>query len=229
MLAKYKDISTLSKKVSVDGSERIPVSKNEYVTIEQINSDIPALTWKVADGMLWVKPAGDLDAPILKHCLVGILHYKNAGYRYVRDSVTNQIRHRPSNQGYKLVQDSSSGGSITWTSVRIDPHPYDLEAAALHGGWMPVISVENLFARWVEKKNSAAATGGKSYVIHRGSKATEKLDFGPDESGKTRQKATIYCGVVLFIPGTIRAEGPRSYFKVFEANYGVDSPSVGHL
>lgn len=119
---------------------------------------IPALSWKVQDGMLCVKPATDLMNPILERCSVGILHYKNARKRYQEDQ-TGRRQKRPKNSGFKLVQDTFARGELAWTAVRINPVPFDLTADR-HTGWMPVISVRNLFERWVTTIPDPKYSGG---------------------------------------------------------------------
>lgn len=109
---------------------------------------VPAVTWKVQGGMLCVKPATDLKNPILKQCFVGILHYKNAKKRYRRNPQTGQTQNRPLNAGFKLVQDSFSRDEVNWTSVRINPVPFDATKVNA-AGWMPIISVADLLERWV--------------------------------------------------------------------------------
>jgi hypothetical protein len=106
---------------------------------------VPALRWKVQGGMLYVKPATDPADPILKRCSVGILHYKNAR---VRKSSAAKLR--PTSSGFKLVQDRFSRDELSWTSTRIDPIPFESDKAD-KSGWLPVISVEALFGRWVTR------------------------------------------------------------------------------
>ena len=138
---------------------------------------VPAVTWKVQGGMLCVKPATDLKNPILKQCFVGILHYKNAKKRYRRNPQTGQTQNRPLNAGFKLVQDSFSRDEVNWTSVRINPVPFDateiigIQPAAFTfvasngtkvnaAGWMPIISVADLLERWVVRSADPVFVGG---------------------------------------------------------------------
>lgn len=120
---------------------------------------VPAVTWKVQGGMLCVKPATDLKNPILKQCFVGILHYKNAKKRYRRNPQTGQTQNRPLNAGFKLVQDSFSRGEVNWTSVRINPVPFDATKVNA-AGWMPIISVADLLERWVVRIADPVFVGG---------------------------------------------------------------------
>lgn len=120
--------------------------------------EIPAVTWKVQRGMLCIKPATDLKNPILKRCMIGILHYKHAKKRYRRLQGGGQ-EFRPRNAGYKLVQDSFAREEITWTSVRINPIPFDATKANA-AGWVPVISVADLFQRWVTSVPDSDFVGG---------------------------------------------------------------------
>lgn len=121
--------------------------------------EIPAVTWKVQAGILCVKPATDLKNPILKRCRIGILHYKNAKKRYRRNSQNGQKQSRPQNAGFKLVQDSTAWGELSWTSVRINPVPFDATKANA-AGWTPVISVADLIKRWVTSKPDPNFAGG---------------------------------------------------------------------
>lgn len=120
---------------------------------------VPGLLWKVQGGMLCVKPTTDLRNPILKRCKIGILHYKNAKLRKSLNRNTGTKKIRPSNAGFKLVQDAFDNNSITWTSVRIDPVPLDVTKAD-QAGWIALISVENLFARWVKRFSDPYFAGG---------------------------------------------------------------------
>lgn len=120
---------------------------------------VPAVTWKVQGGMLCVKPATDLKNPILKQCFVGILHYKNAKKRYRRNPQTGQTQNRPLNAGFKLVQDSFSRDEVNWTSVRINPVPFDATKVNA-AGWMPIISVADLLERWVVRIADPVFVGG---------------------------------------------------------------------
>lgn len=121
--------------------------------------EIPAVTWKVQRGMLCIKPATDLKNPILKRCMIGILHYKNAKKRYRLNPQNGQKQSRPQNAGYKLVQDSFAREEITWTSVRINPIPFDATKANA-AGWVPVISVVDLVKRWVKSMPDPNFAGG---------------------------------------------------------------------
>lgn len=120
---------------------------------------VPAVTWKVQGGMLCVKPATDLKNPILKQCFVGILHYKNAKKRYRRNPQTGQIQNRPLNAGFKLVQDTFAREELAWTSVRINPVPFDATKVNA-AGWMPIISIANLLERWVGRISDPVFVGG---------------------------------------------------------------------
>ncbi|WP_196018262.1 hypothetical protein [Alistipes senegalensis] len=177
----------------------------------------PALAWKVSEGMLYVCPNVAFDNPILTECYVGILRYKNPRHR-IRP--TGEVR--PSVKGYKVVQDINSRPTdLPWTNVRITPIKVDIPTLINYGGWMPVISVESLFGRFVETKTNALYAGGKQFKIHRGRDVVKNI-FGPGYDGKIRQKASVYCGVVLFrysSKKSIRYEGPRALFKVCMANY----------
>lgn len=123
---------------------------------------VPALRWKVQGGMLYVKPATDPADPILKRCSVGILHYKNAR---VRKSSAAKLR--PTSSGFKLVQDRFSRDELSWTSTRIDPIPFESDKAD-KSGWLPVISVEALFGRWVTRISDTSYCGKVKFDLHRG-------------------------------------------------------------
>lgn len=105
------------------------------------------------------KACTDLKNPILKQCFVGILHYKNAKKRYRRNPQTGQTQNRPLNAGFKLVQDSFSRDEVNWTSVRINPVPFDATKVNA-AGWMPIISVADLLERWVVRIADPVFVGG---------------------------------------------------------------------
>lgn len=125
---------------------------------ETDTEQVPGVSWKVQGGMLYVKPTTDKANPILKRCYIGILHYKNAKLRKTLNPKTGVKKARPSNAGFKVVQDSS-GKNITWTSVRINPVPLDITKAD-KAGWIALISVENLFGRWVKRFSDPNFAGG---------------------------------------------------------------------
>ena len=188
---------------------------------------VPAVTWKVQDGMLCVKPATDLKNPILKQCYVGILHYKNAKKRYRLNPQTGQMQNRPANAGYKLVQDEFAREEVNWTSVRINPIPFDVTKANA-AGWMPVISVANLLKRWVVRYANPIFCGGGNFGLHRGTNIGDRV--GKQEpSGKRRMQVTFYGGVVLFTGNAkYRTEGARAYFKVIARNYD-ETVAIVHI
>lgn len=126
---------------------------------ETDTEQVPGVSWKVQGGMLYVKPTTDFSNPILKRCYIGILHYKNAKLRKVLNHKTGVKKARPSNAGFKLVQDTFGSDSITWTSVRINPVPLDVTKAD-KAGWIALISVENLFGRWVKRFSDPNFAGG---------------------------------------------------------------------
>ena len=121
---------------------------------------VPALRWKVQGGMLYVKPATDPADPILKRCSVGILHYKNAR---VRKSSAAKLR--PTSSGFKLVQDRFSRDELSWTSTRIDPIPFESDKAD-KSVWLPAISVEALFGRWVTRIRDTSSCGKVKFDLH---------------------------------------------------------------
>ena len=183
---------------------------------------VPALRWKVQGGMLYVKPATDPADPILKRCSVGILHYKNAR---VRKSSAAKLR--PTSSGFKLVQDRFSRDELSWTSTRIDPIPFESDKAD-KSGWLPVISVEALFGRWVTRISDTSYCGKVKFDLHRGINICGR-GAGQDEFGKLKMYVSFYSGVVLFVgDAQRRIEGPRSYFKVAASNCGL-TPSVLHI
>lgn len=184
---------------------------------------VPALRWKVQKRTLWVKPATDLADPILKRCSVGILHYKNARTR----TASNGTKNRPVNQGFKLVQDDFSGVELSWTSIRINPIPFEPDKTD-GSGWLPVISVDTLFDRWVTRISSADYSEGTKFELHRGNNIGD-LTTGQNEFGKYKMHVSFYSGVVLFVgDAQRRIEGPRSYFRIAASNYGLN-PSIIHI
>lgn len=183
---------------------------------------VPALRWKVQERMLYVKPATDPADPILKRCSVGILHYKNARVR--KSSAAKQ---RPANSGFKLVQDRFSRDELSWTSIRIDPIPFESDKTD-KSGWLPVISVEALFDRWVTRIYDTSYSGNTKFELHRGINICDR-GAGEDKFGKGRMYVSFYSGVVLFVgDAQRRIEGPRSYFKLTSSNCG-SIPSVLHI
>lgn len=190
-------------------------------------NEIPALAWKVEDGILCVRPACDLENPILRRCYVGILHYKNARARTHLNTETGLKERRLNNAGYKLVDDSHAGASVTWTSTRINPVPYGVPSWS---GWMEVIPVQTLFSRWVSSETDARYVNSRKYILHRGRNKGE-YKFEELLNGKIKQKVTFYCGVVLYVldDKKRRIEGPRSYFKIEASNYGSAPPRLRHL
>ena len=190
---------------------------------------VPAVTWKVQGGMLCVKPATDLKNPILKQCFVGILHYKNAKKRYRRNPQTGQTQNRPLNAGFKLVQDSFSRDEVNWTSVRINPVPFDATKVNA-AGWMPIISVADLLERWVVciADRGFVGGGGGKFELQRG---TNIGDPGGkmEDSGKRRMQVSFYGGVVLFTGNPqYRTEGARAYFRVIARNYD-ETATIVHV
>ena len=183
---------------------------------------VPAVTWKVQGGMLCVKPATDLKNPILKQCFVGILHYKNAKKRYRRNPQTGQTQNRPLNAGFKLVQDSFSRDEVNWTSVRINPVPFDATKVNA-AGWMPIISVADLLERWV-----VCIGGGGKFELHRGTNIGDR-GGKMEDSGKRRMQVSFYGGVVLFTGNPqYRTEGARAYFRVIARNYD-ETATIVHV
>lgn len=190
-------------------------------------NEIPALIWKVEGGMLCVKPATDLENPVLKRCFVGILHYKNARMRSHINTESGIKEGRPDNAGFKLVDDNYAGKSVTWTSTRIVPLPYGTPTRA---GWLEVIPVLTLFGRWVSSENNPDFFSGIQYTLHRG-RNKGSYCFKELINGKLKQKVTFYCGVVLYTldDKKRRIEGPRSYFKIEASNYGKGGVTLRHL
>ncbi|MFR4025034.1 MAG: hypothetical protein ACLTZY_03960 [Alistipes indistinctus] len=187
---------------------------------------VPAVTWKVQGGMLCVKPATDLKNPILKQCFVGILHYKNAKKRYRRNPQTGQTQNRPLNAGFKLVQDSFSRDEVNWTSVRINPVPFDATKVNA-AGWMPIISVADLLERWVVCIADRGFVGGK-FELHRGTNIGDR-GGKMEDSGKRRMQVSFYGGVVLFTGNPqYRTEGARAYFRVIARNYD-ETATIVHV
>ena len=188
---------------------------------------VPAVTWKVQGGMLCVKPATDLKNPILKQCFVGILHYKNAKKRYRRNPQTGQTQNRPLNAGFKLVQDSFSRDEVNWTSVRINPVPFDATKVNA-AGWMPIISVADLLERWVVRIADPVFVGGgeiRAASRHQYRRPRRKLE----PSGKRRMQVSFYGGVVLFTGNPqYRTEGARAYFRVIARNYD-ETATIVHV
>lgn len=119
---------------------------------------IPALAWKVQNGMLCVRPATDPRNPILERCSIGILHYKNARIRFRKDQAGTKWK-RPANAGFKLVQDDFARTELAWTPIRINPVPFD-STKANFAGWLPLISVADLINRWVERVPDPEFSGG---------------------------------------------------------------------
>lgn len=177
---------------------------------------VPPLLWKVIDSVLYVKPAADAGNPVLKRCKVGILHYKNAHCRH-RTGAGGVKIDRPQNVGFKVVQDKFTGAEVAWTAVRIDPKPF--KADAMCDEWMPVISTEDLFERWVEYVIDPSFSGGGKFRLHRGNNIVYRY-CGTDLNGLIYQKVSFYSGIVLFVTDAKgrRVEGPRSYFKVASDN-----------
>lgn len=189
--------------------------------------EVPAVTWKVQDGMLCVKPATDLKNSILKRGFVGILHYKNARKRVRKDPTTGKAKVRPQNQGFKLVQDSFAREELWWTTIRINPIPFDVTKTDA-AGWMPIIAVENLVKRWIERFPDPTFAGGGKFDLHRGINLGDR-NIGPNSLGKVKMQASFYAGVVLFVGNTkYRVEGPRAYFKVVARNYD-STYSIMHI
>ena len=188
---------------------------------------VPAVTWKVQGGMLCVKPATDLKNPILKQCFVGILHYKNAKKRYRRNPQTGQTQNRPLNAGFKLVQDSFSRDEVNWTSVRINPVPFDATKVNA-AGWMPIISVADLLERWVVCIADRGFVGGGKFERHRGTNIGDR-GGKMEDSGKRRMQVSFYGGVVLFTGNPqYRTEGARAYFRVIARNYD-ETATIVHV
>lgn len=188
---------------------------------------VPAVTWKVQGGMLCVKPATDLKNPILKQCFVGILHYKNAKKRYRRNPQTGQTQNRPLNAGFKLVQDSFSRDEVNWTSVRINPVPFDATKVNA-AGWMPIISVADLLERWVVCIADRGFVGGGNSELHRGTNIGDR-GGKMEDSGKRRMQVSFYGGVVLFTGNPqYRTEGARAYFRVIARNYD-ETATIVHV
>ena len=189
---------------------------------------VPAVTWKVQGGMLCVKPATDLKNPILKQCFVGILHYKNAKKRYRRNPQTGQTQNRPLNAGFKLVQDSFSRDEVNWTSVRINPVPFDATKVNA-AGWMPIISVADLLERWVVCiADRGFVGGGGKFELHRGTNIGDR-GGKMEDSGKRRMQVSFYGGVVLFTGNPqYRTEGARAYFRVIARNYD-ETATIVHV
>ena len=189
---------------------------------------VPAVTWKVQGGMLCVKPATDLKNPILKQCFVGILHYKNAKKRYRRNPQTGQTQNRPLNAGFKLVQDSFSRDEVNWTSVRINPVPFDATKVNA-AGWMPIISVADLLERWVVCiADRGYKGGGGKFELHRGTNIGDR-GGKMEDSGKRRMQVSFYGGVVLFTGNPqYRTEGARAYFRVIARNYD-ETATIVHV
>ena len=188
---------------------------------------VPAVTWKVQGGMLCVKPATDLKNPILKQCFVGILHYKNAKKRYRRNPQTGQTQNRPLNAGFKLVQDSFSRDEVNWTSVRINPVPFDATKVNA-AGWMPIISVADLLERWVVCIADRGFVGGGNFELHRGTNIGDR-GGKMEDSGKRRMQVSFYGGVVLFTGNPqYRTEGARAYFRVIARNYD-ETATIVHV
>ena len=188
---------------------------------------VPAVTWKVQGGMLCVKPATDLKNPILKQCFVGILHYKNAKKRYRRNPQTGQTQNRPLNAGFKLVQDSFSRDEVNWTSVRINPVPFDATKVNA-AGWMPIISVADLLERWVVCIAARGFVGGGKFELHRGTNIGDR-GGKMEDSGKRRMQVSFYGGVVLFTGNPqYRTEGARAYFRVIARNYD-ETATIVHV
>lgn len=189
--------------------------------------EIPAVTWKVQRGMLCIKPATDLKNPILKRCMIGILHYKNARRRVQKDLASGTVKSRPQNAGFKLVQDSFAQEELSWTTVRINPVPFDAKKANT-AGWLPVISVADLFQRWVVRIPDPDFAGGGKFELHRGSNIGDRTG-DLDSHGKTKMQVSFFGGVVLFTgDAKYRTEGPRCFFKVAANNYGL-TPSILHI
>lgn len=190
-------------------------------------NEIPALIWKVEGNTLYVKPTTDLENPVLKRCFVGILHYKNARMRSHINTESGIGESRPDNAGFKLVDDSYAGKSITWTSIRIVPKPY---GNPTRSGWLEVIQVPTLFERWVSRENNPDFSNGLQYILHRG-RNKGSYCFKELINGKLKQKVTFYCGVVLYTLNDKkrRIEGPRSYFKIEASNYGQGNIRLRHL
>ncbi len=212
------------------GRHKIGDGVNKWTELPYpINAEaVPAVTWKVQGGMLCVKPATDLKNPILKQCFVGILHYKNAKKRYRRNPQTGQTQNRPLNAGFKLVQDSFSRDEVNWTSVRINPVPFDATKVNA-AGWMPIISVADLLERWVVCiADRGFVGGGGKFELHRG---TNIGDRGGklEPSGKRRMQVSFYGGVVLFTGNPqYRTEGARAYFRVIARNYD-ETATIVHV
>lgn len=95
-------------------------------------------------------------------------------------------------------------------------------------GWLPVISVEALFGRWVTRISDTSYCGKVKFDLHRGINICGR-GAGQDEFGKLKMYVSFYSGVVLFVgDAQRRIEGPRSYFKVAASNCGL-TPSVLHI
>lgn len=178
---------------------------------------VPALAWKVQDGMLCVRPATDPRNPILGRCFVGILHYKNARRRYRRDP-TGTKSGRPQNAGFKLVQDKFAGVELAWTPIRINPVPFDTTQTDA-AGWMPLIATGQLIDRWVEKIPDSLCSGDTDFRLHRGNNVGDRQG-AVDALGKRKMQVSFYGGVVLFTgDAKTRVEGPRSYFRCVKRNF----------
>lgn len=172
---------------------------------------VPGLNWAVRGGNLCVKPNCDMNDPILKRCSIGILHYKNAKFRYYKAS----RKRRPVNVGFKVVDDNFAFSEIFWTNVRITPVPFDLSKAD-SVGWVPLISADDLCDRWVERQQDSSCYQNMGFKVHRGGSATQATI---DKPGPIQMRASFYGGVVLFVEHPKgRIEGPRSYFRVMIDN-----------
>ncbi|MBE5048651.1 hypothetical protein [Alistipes onderdonkii] len=186
---------------------------------------VQAVTWKVQNRMLCAKPATDLKNSILKQCFVGILHYKNAKKRYRRNLQTGQTQNRPANAGFKLVQDTFAREELAWTSVRINPVPFDATKVNA-AGWMPIISVADLLKRWVVRISGPVFVGGGE--LHKGTNIGDRVGVQED-SGKFRMQVSFYGGVVLFTGNAkYRTEGARAYFRVIARNYD-ETATIVHV
>ena len=150
-----------------------------------------------------------------------------AASEYSRVRKSSAAKLRPTSSGFKLVQDRFSRDELSWTSTRIDPIPFESDKAD-KSGWLPVISVEALFGRWVTRISDTSYCGKVKFDLHRGINICGR-GAGQDEFGKLKMYVSFYSGVVLFVgDAQRRIEGPRSYFKVAASNCGL-TPSVLHI
>ena len=77
--------------------------------------------------------------------------------------------------------------------VRIDPIPFESDKAD-KSGWLPVISVEALFGRWVTRISDTSYCGKVKFDLHRGINICGR-GAGQDEFGKLKMYVSFYSGV----------------------------------